>query len=258
MFVAHYEELRSPCPRIWFSLVILVCLSLSTRAQAPQGPPTATSTPIPQQFSILAQPDAPLRIVSADVTWATPSDRFAVQVYIVVENVSQQAVRTYATRRGINSNTGPKGCLGNGRFPSGRFLGPGEKTGTSTWQGVTNSDPAPAVWIDFVELFDGTTWGTDECHIAEWLEGGRAGTRMQRDQLLKIFREKGAEALMKFIQDNFKQQIDPRAWEKGDRPALPIAPPSGHSKRWEEGFSGGARGILQRVIDGYREWRGRD
>ncbi len=255
MFVRTLEDLRysDPHRRLLFSISMLVCLSLSIRAQAPQNPPTATNTPTPQQLRILPQPDAPLRIASADVTWATPSDRFAVQVYIVVENVSQQTVRTYATRRDINSTTGPKACLGTPVLP-GRVLRPGQKAGTSTWQGVANSDPAPAAWIDFVELSDGTTWGADECHIAEWLDGGRTGTRMQRDQLLGILREKGADALMTFIQDNFQKEIDRKAWERGERPILPIAPPSGHSKDWDAGFSGGARGILQRVIDAYREW----
>lgn len=235
------------------SILTLVCASFVAIGQESPKSPSSSATPVPQQLRILSQPDAPLRIASADVTWATPSDRFAVQVYIVVENVSQQTVRTYATRRDINSTTGPKACLGNPVLP-GRVLRPGQKAGTSTWQGVSNSDPAPAVWIDFVELSDGTTWGADECHIAEWLDGGRTGTRMQRDQLLGILREKGADALMAFIQDNFQKEIDRKAWERGERPILPIAPPSEHSKDWDAGFSGGARGILQRVIDAYREW----
>lgn len=255
MFAANCEELhyRDSLWRTLFSLVILLCLSLATRAQATRNPPTATITPTPQQLRILSQPDAPLRIASADVTWATPSDRVAVQIYVVVENMSQQSVRTYATRRDIDSTTGPKSCLGNPVLP-GRVLRPGQKAGTSTWQGASNSDPAPAIWIDFVELSDGTTWGADECHIAEWLDGGRTSTRMQRDQLLGILREKGADALMAFIRDNFQKEIDQKAWERGEKPILPIAPPTGHSKDWETGFSAGARGILQRVVDAYREW----
>ena len=235
------------------SIFILVCACLSALAQDSAKSSPVSATPTPQQLRILSQPDAPLRIVSANVTWATPSDRFAVQIYIVVENVSGQSVRGYATRRDINSTIGPKACLGNPVLP-GRVLRPGQKAGTSTWQGVSNSDPAPAVWIDFVELSDGITWGADECHIAEWLDGGRTGARMQRDQLLGILHEKGADALMAFIRDNSQKEIDRNARERVERPILPIAPPSGHSKDWEAGFSVGARGILQRVIDAYREW----
>ena len=105
-----------------------------------------------------------------------------------------------------------------------------------------------------MELSDGTRWGADECQIAEWLDAGRIGARMQRDQLLGMLREKGADTLMAFIKDNFQKEIDQKAWERGERPILPIAPPSGHSKRWEEGFSAGARGMVQRVIDADREW----
>ena len=256
MFVRNCENLRR-LDGLWRLLcppAILLCISLATWAQAPQSQPTATSTPIPQQLRILPQPEAPLRIASADVTWATPSDRIAVQVYIVVENVGQQTVRTYATRRDINSTTGPKACLGTPALPAAIGLPPGKKAGTSTWQGVSNSDPAPAVWIDFVELLNGTRWGADECKIAEWLDGARTGARMQRDQLLGILREKGADALMAFIQDNFQKKVDPKEWERGERPILPISPQPGHSKRWEEGFSAGARGMLQRVIDANREW----
>jgi hypothetical protein len=131
---------------------------------------------------------------------------------------------------------------------------PGQKWGTSTWQGVPDPDPVPGLWIDFVEFVDGTRWGADECQTGDRIDGGLVGTRMQRDQLLTVFREKGADALMAYIQNNFQKELEIEALKRGERPVLPISPPPGHSKQWEEGFTGGARGILQRVIDAEREW----
>jgi len=253
MFVASCEELhyRDPLWRILFSLVMLMCLSLATRAQAARDPPTATITPIPQQLRILSQPEAPLRIASAEVTWATPDDRRGVQIYIVVENVSGQAVRAYATRRDRDSTDGPKGCLSDNLLP-GKVLRPGQKKGMSTWQGVSHS--TPAIWVDYVELADGTVWGKDECQFADYLDGARTGARAQREILLKIFQNEGPDAVLNFINQNFdsKEAIDARG--KGEKRMIPPEPPPGHSKVWGEAFASGAQGIVRRVLDANRDW----
>lgn len=233
------------------SILILLSASLLTVAQAVPTP--TSSSPTPPQLRIVPQPDAPAKISSAEVTWATPDDRRGVQIYIVVENVTQQGIQTYTTRRELNEPAGRKACLGPPGRPGGVFR-PLQKWGTSTWQGVPNADPPSAVWIDFVEFVDGTRWGADECRMGERIDGGRAGTRAQRDQLLEIFREKGADALMAFIKQNFKMGLEIGALSRGEKPLLPVAPPPGHSKEWDEGFSSGARALLQRVIDAEREW----
>lgn len=255
MFVAHYEELRSRCPlsRIWFSLVILVCFSLSSHAQASREPPTATSTPIPQQLRILSQPDAPVRIASADITWATPSDRLAVQVYVVVENVSALTVRAYATRRDMDSPDGRKVCLSDNLLP-GKVLRPGAKIGRSTWQNNPKSEPAPSIWVDYVELSDGTVWGKDECQFGDYLSGARAGAHSQREILLKILQDEGPEAVLNFIQQNFETAAAIEAMKRGEQLKIPPEPPPGHSKVWEDGFSSGARTIVRRVVDANRDW----
>lgn len=41
---------------------------------------------------------------------------------------------------------------------------------------------------------------------------------------------------------------------RGEKPKIPIKPPPGHSKTWEEGFAVGARVIVDRVISGNRDW----
>jgi hypothetical protein len=239
--------------KILSSIFILICMSLVVAAQDVPKSTAPTDTPVPQQLRILPQPDAPLRIVSAEIRWATPSDRVAVHVYPVVENVSQKAVATFSTRWETNPVTGAKRCLGApGRFPAKGLL-PGEKTGTSTWQADAHFDPAPAR-VDFVEFTDGTRWGADECHNAESIDGARAGARAQRDEFLKIFRENGADALMKYIRDNYHNRIDEAAWKNGERSRLPISPPAGYSKTWEEGFTSGARSLIERVIEAEQKW----
>ncbi|HEU5236655.1 MAG TPA: hypothetical protein VFU37_05910, partial [Pyrinomonadaceae bacterium] len=137
------------------AIAIVGCAFIGAFGQEQPKPLAAPTSP--QQLTILPQPDAPVRISLAQVTWAT-NDRRGVQVYVEVENIGEKSVRMYETRRDVDSPNGPKTCLGPGNIP-GKLLRQGQKTGTSTWQGVFNSEPAPAVWVDFVEFADGTTWG---------------------------------------------------------------------------------------------------
>jgi len=206
----------------------------------------------PPPFKVVSQPDAPVHVVSAAVKWALPDDRRGVEVYIVVENASQKAVRSYTTRRELSSDRwacgGPPGRM------SAKGLMPGEKAGTSTWQGVPSADLPPRVWVDFVEFVDGARWGADECQTGERIDGTYAGERAQRDQFLKVFREEGAGALMIYIRQNYQKPIDENAWKRGLRPLVPIWPPTGHSQKWEEGFTNGARSLVDRVIEAERKW----
>ena len=227
---------------------MLGCACVGVFAQGTREKIPIPATPTPQQYVVRSQPDAPLRIASAQVTWAIPGDQRGVQIYIVVENVGQQAVHAYTTRRDLNKATDPKGCLGNPRLGVAGLL-PGEKRGTSTWQGVSHSEPAPLVWIDFVQFADGTRWGADECQTADWIEGSRTGTVMQRDQLMAILREKGADELIGLIKQ--QRQIMSRT-QNLESAQLSVPVPTGHSRRWEEGFSGAAARLIQDVFDGYR------
>jgi hypothetical protein len=191
-------------------------------------------------------------VVSAAVKWALPDDRRGVEVYVVVENASQKAIRMYTTRR-ESSNDGAKLCLGPPKL-SAKGLLPGEKAGTSTWQRAPDANLPPTVWVDFVEFTDGSRWGVDECQTGDWIDGLDAGARAQRDQFLKILREEGAAAVKTFIYTNYHKRIDEEAWKRGERPLVPISPPTGHSPKWEEGFASGARSLVERVIDTERKW----
>jgi hypothetical protein len=194
----------------------------------------------------------PLRILSANTKFVSPDNR-SIEVYVIVENVSVQLVRTYATLRGSEARPNTNACLGPpGSF--GRGLKPGQKVGTSSWQPASTLDAAPAVWIDFVELADGTRWGSDKCGIGEFRDGERVGAHSQKEQLLGIFRDQGIESLMKFISDNFQSETYWKIVEAGGKPVLPIAASEGHSKRWEEGFFAGAKQVLQDVINAERDY----
>src|SRR5262249_51455465 len=105
-----------------FFLAVVVCAAVRVSAQEMSRPVPALPTPTPQQYRILSQPDAPLRISSAQVSWAIPGDQRGVQVYVVVENVGQRAVRAYTTRRDLNSGDASKACLSNPRLSAEGLL----------------------------------------------------------------------------------------------------------------------------------------
>lgn len=241
-----------------FAIVFVFLASLAVPGQVPAPTPLASATP--QQHRILSQPGAPVRIVSANATWVdvsesvlkvAPSYPRGVEIFVVVENVSQQIVRTYATRRGQESTKERNTCLGP---PGGvgRGLRPGQRTGTSTWQSDAPSDPAPAIWIDFVELEDGTRWGEDVCGKGDHLDGERSGARAQRDQLMAVFREQGPDGLMTFIRNSLETAR--KAQERGERPLFPAPPPPGQSQSWQDGYLKGAQRIIQQVIDAERDF----
>ena len=153
--------------------VSMLCILLGWASLITAQTVKPDSRPSPPPFKVVAQPDAPVHVVSANVKWALPDSDRGVEVYIVVENVSQKPVRTYTTRREVASNHWD--CAGPpGRLPAVGLL-PGVKTGTSTWQGVPSADSPPGVWVDFVEFADGTRWGADECQSGDRIDGVYAG-----------------------------------------------------------------------------------
>lgn len=242
--------------RLLVLALVLLCLPLVSRAQTVPPPASAVDTVPPSQLKILSQLDAPFRIVSAETKWATPEDsrtRRSVSIYVVVENISEHNVRAYATRRDMGGPGTAKACLSMNFLP-GKVLRPGQKDGLVTWRGPWPAEPALAVWMDYVELSDGTVWGADKCHFSEQLDGMRSGARAQREELLKILQNEGPDAVLKFISDNFQSEATRQAIMRGEKAKIPIEPPSGHSQTWQEAFTSGARAIIERVIAGNREW----
>lgn len=214
-------------------LVLLIGTSLAVVAQdVPKPVP-----PTPKAVRIIAQPDAPLRIVSASTRLV--ADNKSIEFSVVVENVSQQVIRTYKTLRGLEGDPydaclGPPGLIGEG-------LKPGEQAVTTSWQPASTFDPDLAAWVDSVDFADGTQWGPNECLRGDFIDGKRVGIRSEKERFLRIFREEGFESLMRFIKNNLQSDAD-------GKPVLPITPPGGHSKRWDEGFIAGAKAVLRDVI----------
>lgn len=241
--------------KLFLLTLILLCLPFASRAQTAPTP-VVTPDDLPSQFKILSQPDSPLRIVSAETKWATPEDsrtRRSVSIHFVVENIDERNVRAYATSRDAGAPGTPKDCLSTSFLP-GKVLRPGQKHGIGTWRGPWPAELVQVVWIDYVELSDGTVWGSDKCHFGEQLDGMRSGARAQREVLLKILQDEGPDAVLKFISDNYQNEAARQAILRGEKPKIPIEPPSGHSQAWEEGFTSGARAIVERVVAGNREW----
>lgn len=238
--------------RFFSASLILLTLTIFCIAQPA---PKTTATPdvsVSPQIKVLSQPEAPLRI-SAQTSWALPQNRSGVQIYIVVENVSGKVVRAYATRRGASASGEPKACFPMNLLP-GQVLQPGQKDGRSTWQPPWTPESGQSVWVDFVELADGSVWGADECHVADQLNGERNGAREQREVLLKLLQNGGPAAVLDFIRENFQSEAARAALERGEKPKIPVWPPPGHSKVWEKGFLFGATTIVERVLAANREW----
>jgi hypothetical protein len=242
-----------------FLLVLVLSCLLPFTSQAQTAPkPAATPEEISlSQYKTLSQPDAPLRLVSAETKWATPGEasriRPAVSIHFVVENIDERNVRAYTTTYDAGAIGTPKGCLSTNFLP-GKILRPGQKHGIGSWRSPWPADLEQSVGIDYVELSDGTVWGADKCQFGERLNGERSGARAQREVLLKILQDEGPDAVLKFIRENYENEAARQAIIRGEKPKIPIEPPSGHSKTWEEGFAFGARVVVDRVVSGNREW----
>jgi hypothetical protein len=237
------------------ALFMLLALSSETLAQFPErkmplksGPPS----PVPQ-VTIKPQPDAALRIASANTNWAMGES--GIEIFILVENVGDRVIRAFATRRDNTGLPGRAGCFLNNLLP-GKVLRRGQKDGKSTWQHYTRDAPLPVIWVDFIEFSDNSTWGADECHCADRLAGEREGARAMRALLLKILSDAGPEGIVKFIKDSEEEIRAARAagnYVNAEQLVLIETPPD-HSLVFEEGFRFGASTMVGRAKVANEEW----
>jgi len=232
------------------ALLILLSLFSVTFAQSPQSTPRQNPRSDPAQTIIRPQPEASLRVASAETKWAAFSD--GISIFILVENVGQRAIRAFATRRD-NNGAGKPACFLNNLMP-GKVLRPGQKDGKSTWQGY--SQTPPTIWVDFIEFADGSTWGADECHSLDRLNGERAGARAMREFLLKLLAQGGPDEVLKFLRETDEKVKAARA--RGDsltgERLNSLEPPPGHSIIFDEGFRLGASTMIGRVRTANEEW----
>jgi hypothetical protein len=88
---------------------------------------------------------------------------------------------------------------------------------------VVHRDPVLKIllYVDYVELADGSNWGPDDSGAAETLAGERAGARLYIDKAKGLSKAHGVITMMnKIDQMDFSSDIPPDAtpyWVKGFR-----------------------------------------
>ena len=236
------------CGIALFSLLLLFS---GTLAQSPANGSRQIPRSDPPQTIIRPQPDASLRIASAETKWVAISD--GISIFIVVENVGERTIRAFATRRDHTGVVGRPGCFLNNLLP-GKVLRPGQKDGKNTWQGYLQ--PPPTIWVDFIEFADGSIWGADECHSLDRLSGERTGARAMRELLLQLLSKGGPDEVVKFLRERDEKIKAARSIgdSLGEEQLTSFDPPSGHSIIFDEGFRTGAITIIGRVQTTIREW----
>ena len=144
---------------------IFLVLSLTLFAHAGN----AQSNPEPERpkpvINIQEQPGTPLKISSVLTKWATP-DQQSLELYVVVENVSDYEIRGYVWRVSTADGSEIKDpCFSqHSESYGGKILKPGESDGKSTWRRFPIDSPLPNLdlTMDFVVSANGT-WGPDTC-----------------------------------------------------------------------------------------------
>jgi hypothetical protein len=216
--------------------LLLSCFVAGSPALA-QSPKTAKqSEPSPAKTRLAPQvindspTDAPLR-VSMTTNWVAIDER-GIALNIKVENVSEQAIRAYATRNAIEGNTAEGGCFLMNIVKPGKVLQPGQAELRTTWRGYpVGSAPPIHLSVDFVEFTDGPTWGADTCQSAERLDGQRTGARAATEALQKELDENGPAAVAKSLDTLPKE----------------IIIPTDRSYIWQEEFRRGVENIIYRL-----------
>ncbi len=178
-------------------------------------------------------PGAPLKISSATTKWAT-SDEQMLEIYVVVENVSELEIRSYAWRSGTRvGSQNNEACLLHNSQSLGKILRPGDSDSKSTWRRIPLDSASRNIdlSLDFVEFANGSNWGIDTCHSAERLSGLRAGALAAKDKFARIQNQNGGRDLINLL--------------KLDAPI--IEAPDGHSSVWVDGFRGGVRTLFEKL-----------
>jgi hypothetical protein len=182
--------------------------------------------------NVQEQPGQPLKI-TASTKWTSAPDQQMLEIYVVVENVSDLEIRSYAWRLGKADSQNSDACLLHNRLSFVKILGPGDSDGKSTWRRIPLDSPSPNLdlSLDFVEFGNGSSWGGDICKSAERLSGLRAGVLAVKDKFAKIQSENRGRDLINLL----KQDI-----------AI-IEVPDGHSSVWTDGFRDGVRSLFERL-----------
>ncbi len=211
------------------SLTLFAEVGSSQSVSANAGSETERLKPV---VNVQEPPGTPLKI-SATTKWAT-ADEQMLEIYVVVENVSELEIRSYAWRSGTRDGSqNNDACLLHNSQSVGKILRPGDSDSKSTWRRIPLDSPSPNIdlSLDFVEFANGSTWGIDTCQSAERLSGLRAGALAAKDKFAKIQNQNGGRGLINLL--------------KLDAPIMEA--PDGHSSVWVDGFRGGVRTLFEKL-----------
>lgn len=214
-------------------IFLVLSLTLFAEVGSAQSPSANTGPERPKPVvNIQEQPGAPLKISSAMTKWATP-DQQTLEIYVVVENVSDYEIRSYAWRIGTpDGSENQDACFIYNIQSPGKILKPGDSDGRSTWRRFPIDSPLPNIdlSVDSAELANGT-WGLDTCRSSDRLSGLRAGALAAKDKFAQIQDQDRGRGILNLL--------------KLGTPIIEV--PDGHSPRWADGFRDGVRMLFEKL-----------
>jgi hypothetical protein len=202
---------------------------------------SAIQHPIIQTTAVSAQlqPDSPLQISA--VANHSPDPK-KLDITFDVWNITDKGIRAYAIKHEV-------GCCGSkASHISGSSLSNILSVDKLFLPGQVRSEELGNEWstapfervtlsIDFVEFTDGSRWGPDISKSSERLEGMRAGMKAAKTVLLKLFSDKGSQAVVELIESDMNL----------------LAPEQNHSEAWVTGFQTGVKSMSARLLHAYKD-----
>lgn len=137
----------------------------------------------------------PVRILGISPKGQDFPNRFEVEIY----NQSAKGIIAYAV---ATRSFGPL----TGRFAELKGPRPGVDVipDSARWTAELNVAPddpqGSEIYVDYVKFDDGTTWGPNNSHYAEWVEGFLIGYRSGKAGLRSLLKRDGVEVLLAEIE----------------------------------------------------------
>lgn len=145
--------------------------------------------------TIKSSVDDPVRILAISSKGQDFPSRFEVEIY----NQSAKGIVAYAV---ATRSSGPL----TGRIAELKGPRPGldvipDSTRWTAELNVPPDDPQGSeIYVDYVKFDDGTTWGPNISHYAEWVDGFLMGYRSGKAGLRSLLKRDGVEALLAEIE----------------------------------------------------------
>ena len=162
------------------------------------------------------------------------------RIELVVANKGSQPIIAYAIRYDTVSKSSKAGGHTLVNAPSmSQALYPGQEATEIIGGGVTYSDPISKiyVYVDYVQLADGSELGPDRSKASEVLAGQRAGAKLLAGQIRNLLKKNDMASIMGLLdQEGFSPSTPPNA-----------------SLRWIQGFRSGIGIIKDRLKQAYQK-----